>query len=172
MTGLCVADAPDESCWFILQDVFLPCRLCFYVPVMTAESFLSELSYRKWSKDGYPLFLDLNILLKIQKSFLNQAVKCGVSKKRKGSYEAVRRSFDEWWWSCQTAHVLSMIGVFKGKSNRKHLNTVLKKLFWWCTFHCWGPNVFYSHRYKWCFEVILILKVLQFLCLHTTLTAK
>ena len=40
MTGLCVAEAPDESCWFILQDFFLRCRLWFYVPVMTVESFL------------------------------------------------------------------------------------------------------------------------------------
>lgn len=53
MAGLCVADAPDESCWFILQGVFLRCPPWFYVPVMTAESFLSGLPYSEHEKDGF-----------------------------------------------------------------------------------------------------------------------
>lgn len=128
MTGLCVADAPNESYWFILQDVSLRCRLWFL-------------------RDGddsrvFPLWA---LLQKVRKRWILIISRSGKLVKNMSKYrktleskrlwnevlnDAVRRSPGKRWRSCQTAHegtFLSVICFFKGKIQPKTLYHSLKK---------------------------------------------
>lgn len=161
MTGLCVADAPDASCLFILQDV-LSCGVgCAWragvdsrVFPLWALSLLRKVWKRFWR---HP---DVENLSKYRKAPLNPAVGAQTN-----DGDAAKLHMRE-----QTLlSVLFMICFFQGKIQpKKHLITVLKKKILVTHFPFFGgPYFFYSHGYKVTFlTATKLFKELLFWILH------